>query len=61
MLVKVIVSDSEKVKATTKMEAPTNRKKLKSFLRMVNYLSKFNPKLAELERPLRELTKTNTT
>ena len=49
---KGIASAPEKVKAITKMEAPTNRKKLKSFLGMANYLNKFRPQLAELKRPL---------
>ena len=57
---KGIAPDPEKVKAITEMGAPINRKQVKSFLGMVNYLSKFSPKLAELEGPLRELTKTNT-
>ena len=49
---KSIAPGHEKVKANTKMEALTNRKELKSFLGMVNYLRKFSPKLAELKRPL---------
>ena len=44
---KGIAPDPEKVKAITEMGAPINRKQVKSFLGMVNYLSKFSPKLAE--------------
>ena len=55
---KSIAPDPEKVKAIIKMGAPTDRKEIESFLEMVNYLSKFSPKLAEIERPLREWTKT---
>ena len=39
------------------MRKPTNKSELKSFLGMVNYLSKFSGRLAELERPLREIQK----
>ena len=41
---KGIAPDPEKLKAITKMDAPINRKQLKSFLGMVNYLSTFCPK-----------------
>lgn len=54
---KGISADPEKVKAITEMEPPKNKSELKSFLGMVNYLSKFSGRLAELERPLRELQK----
>ena len=49
--------DSEKVRAIRKMKEPTNRTELKSFLRIVSYLHKFNPRLAEIEKPLRQLNK----
>ena len=49
--------DPEKVKAIVNMTPPTNKSELKSFLGMVNYLSRVSSRLAELERPLRELIK----
>ena len=58
---KGIALDPAKGKAITKMGEPINRKHLKSFIEIVNYLSKFSPKLAKLERPLREFTKANPT
>ena len=47
----------DKVKAVLAMEAPTNAKGLKRILGMVDYMRKFNPQLAEVESPLRELLK----
>ena len=52
-----ISPDPAKLAAIRDMRAPTNKSELKSFLGMVNFLSKFSPRLAELERPLRELQK----
>ena len=52
-----IEADPDKVKAITEMPRPQSKKELKSFLGMVNYLAKFNKGLAELERPLRDLTR----
>ena len=52
-----ISADPDKVRAITEMQPPKDKTKLKSFLGMVNYLSKFSGRLAELERPLRELQK----
>ena len=46
-----------KVKAITEMPKPTNLKDLQTFLRMVQYLSKFSPRIAEIAEPLRDLTK----
>ena len=57
---KGITPDPEKIKAITKIEAPTTKKELKSFLGIVNFLSKISPKLPELKRLLRELTKIKT-
>ena len=39
------------------MPAPTCRKEFKRFLGMVNYLARFSPRLGNIERHLRELTK----
>ena len=46
-----------KVKAITEMQKPTTLKDLQTFLRMVQYLSKFSPRIAEIAEPLRDLTK----
>ena len=54
---KGIAADPGKVRAIREMRPPTNKVELKSFLGMVNYLSKFSPRLAQMERPLRELQK----
>ena len=39
---------SDKVEAIASMPKPVNKKKLQSFIGMVNYLSKFTPRLSEL-------------
>ena len=46
-----------KVKAVTEMPKPTNLKDLQTFLGMVQYLSKFSPRIAEIAEPLRDLMK----
>ena len=46
-----------KVKAITEMPKPTTLKDLQTFLGMVQYLSKFSPRIAEITEPLRELMK----
>ena len=48
-------ADPEKVKAILQMKAPKDRTELRRFLGMVNQLSKFQPKTAELTKPLRDL------
>ena len=48
---------SDKVKAVTEMKAPTNSKELKRLLGMVDYMLKFNSKLAKVESPMRKLLK----
>ena len=50
-------SSDTKVKAITEMPQPMNLKDLQTFLGMVQYLSKFSPRIAELAEPLRDLTK----
>ena len=47
--------DPDKELAIRDMPAPTDRKGLRQFLAMVNYLSRFSPDLAEVQLPLREL------
>ena len=46
-----------KVKAITEMPTPTTLKDLQTFLEMVQYLSKFSPRIAEIAEPLRDLMK----
>ena len=41
-----------KVKAITEMPKPENLKDLQTFLGMIQYLSKFSPRIAELAEPL---------
>jgi hypothetical protein len=52
-----ISPDPAKVEAIVGLRAPTCRKELKSFLGMVGYLAKFSPRLAGLERSLRDLVR----
>jgi transposase InsO family protein len=49
--------DPSKEKAIREMPAPIDRKSLRRFLAMVNYLSRFSPLISEAEIPLRELDK----
>ena len=44
-----------KIKAITEMQKPTNLKDLLTFLGMVQYLSKFSPRIAEIAEPLWDL------
>ena len=46
-----------KVKAIQEMPPPQCKKQVQSFIGMVNYLSKFSPRLSELAEPIRELCK----
>ena len=50
-------ADPEKVRAMRDMLAPTSKEEVRRFLGPMQYLSKFLPMLAEVEAPLRELTK----
>ena len=47
--------DPDKVKAILSMPEPTNVSEVRRVLGMVNHLSKFSPKLADLTEPLRAL------
>ena len=49
--------DKNKVTAITKMPAPTNKKKVQSFIGMINYLSKFSARLSEIAELIMELVK----
>ena len=46
-----------KAKAITEMPKPANLKDLKTFLELVQYLSKFSPRIAEIAEPLWDLMK----
>ena len=46
-----------KVCAITAMPAPTCKKQVKTFIGIINYLSKFLAQSSELEEPIRELSK----
>lgn len=52
--------DPTKVEAIQVMKAPRNRRELKQFLGMINYLGKFLPKLSEESEKLRLLLKKET-
>ena len=39
------------------MPPPSSKKEAQSFIGMINYLSKFSPRLTELVEPIRELVK----
>ena len=49
--------DPEKVRAMKEMPPPTTKEDVRGFLGSIQYLAKFLPMLAEVETPLRELTK----
>ena len=46
-----------KVTAIVQMPSPGSKKEVQSFIGMINYLSKFSPRLTELAEPIRELVK----
>ena len=48
-------ADPKKIEAIANMPNPTNKKEVQTFLGMVQYLSKFSPRLSELSEPLRYL------
>ena len=45
----------DKIQAIVKMPPPCNKKEVQSFIRMINYLTKFSPHLTKLSEPVREL------
>lgn len=49
-------ADPEKIECITSMPIPTNKTALLRYIGMVNYLSRFCPKLSMIIKPLRELT-----
>ena len=50
-------SAQSKVSAITQMPTPTSKKQVQSFIRVVNYFSKFSVRLSELMKPIRQLSK----
>ena len=46
-----------KVQAIVKMSTPSCKKEVQSFIGLINYLSKFSPRLSELALPIRQLAK----
>ena len=46
-----------KITAIVRMPSPSSKKEVQSFIGMINYLTKFSPRLTELAEPIRELTK----
>ena len=49
--------DESKVSAITAIPLPTNKRQVQSFIGMINYLSKFSPRLTKIVEPIRELSK----
>lgn len=52
-----VKADTNKVKAILEMKSPSDVKSLKSFLGVINYLSKFLPNLSKETKILRDLEK----
>ena len=46
-----------KVTAIVQMPSPRSKKEVQLFIGMINYLSKFSPRLTEIAEPIRELIK----
>ena len=46
-----------KITAIVEMPPPSSKKEVQSFISMINYLTKFSPRLTELAEPIRELVK----
>ena len=46
-----------KISAIVEMPSPSSKKEAQSFISMINYLTKFSPRLTELAEPIRELVK----
>ena len=51
--------DKSKIEAITRISPPNNVKELKMFMGVINYVSKFIPKISEETKCLRELEKKN--
>ena len=49
--------DPSKVKAIEQMPSPTSKSELETVLGMITYLQRFQPNLAEMTSPLRNLLK----
>lgn len=55
MLFQSITPDPIKIEAITNLQPPRNASEVRSFLGMLNYLTKFPPNLAGQKQPFREL------
>ena len=51
--------DPKKIAAVKQMELPQDMEMMRSFLRLVNYLNRFSPHLAELSESLRQICRQN--
>ena len=51
--------DPDKIQAIVDLRRPEDKSELRTFLGMVGYLQQFLPNLSELEKPLREMDKSN--
>ena len=52
-----INADANKIGAITEMPMPRGKKAIQRLLGMINYVGKLIPNLAEITKPLRELSK----
>ena len=52
--------DPKKITAVKRMDLPQDVETMRSFLRLVNYLNRFSPHLAELSEPVREICRQDT-
>ena len=52
-----VLPDPSKIEALKRLPEPKDEKLLQSFLGMVNYLSRFDPNIANMMHNLRELLK----
>ena len=53
----LLQTSKDKVAVITSLLSPTNNKQVQSFIGMVNYLTKFSPRLSEIAEQTRELAK----
>ena len=54
-----LLIDKTKVEAISKINPPNNLKELKMFMGVINYVSKFLPKISDRTKFMRELEKKN--
>ena len=56
---KGLSADPKKIEVVKRMEIPQDVETMRSFLGLINYLNHFNPRLAEVSNPLREICRQN--